>query len=350
MEKHARKQIMEWLTAPETCYLFGAGCSKCANKPLIDELTQLVLNDVDDELVELFKTLRSVNDRAPTIEDLMNHLLQYRNILTTSNTSLGNITIKDIDRWIPSLKRNIVEKISDDWKPSCYHVRFFSRLGKPHGYRDIFSLNYDTVIEASLDYICILYIDGFQGTNLGWFDAEIFEDNSAKFRIFKLHGSINWIRDETERVRRTNSIGSEPVVVYPSERKYIETQFGVYETLMSRFRSNLRTPKQNTYLITLGYSFNDDHINEAIHDSINAPDSFLTVIAFIGPEQDLRKQVCRIQDFATRCDSRFNAFIGKSSEGLSIGNVVSEEVQEEILKAELWMFENFVALIDGGVS
>ena len=349
MEKHARKQIMERLTAPDTCYLLGAGCSKCAGKPLIDGLTKSVMADADCELSTLFKTLKTVDSRRPTVEDLINCLLRYGDFLAISDAAITNIDTRQIEKWIRYIRKTIVKIIADDWTSSEYHRRCFSRLKQSNRPRDIFSLNYDTVIESSLDGECLSYTDGFRGSNWAWFDPEVFDESSTSFRIFKLHGSVNWIRDEGQIIRRTAKRQDKPVLVYPSEQKYIETKFGIYEELMMKFRNRLRKKKQNNCLVTLGYSFNDAHINEAICDSVVARDSYLTVIAFIGPESDLAQQTARINSLAERCDSRFNAFIGGEKEGEMIGQLISTPASQHVLGAELWQFEHFVDLLDGGV-
>ena len=351
MEEHAKQQLVGWLTAPDTAFLLGAGCSKCACKPLIGELTSKVMEQADAELMRRYKALKSDGDRLPTIEDLMNYLVRYNDVLLISQISPEDVTTDMIQEWMNCIKKRIVENIADEWKPSLYHERFLLRLQKNGSPRNIFSLNYDTVLESSLDQIRLSYVDGFRGTNWGWFDVDTFnEQTKAAYRIFKLHGSINWVRDSEGHVRRCTTAANEPVIVYPSEQKYLQTQYGVYETLMGQFRNHLREPRPNNYLVTLGYSFNDDHINEAICDSITARGSYLTVLAFVGPEADLEKQHLRLSRFAERCKSQFNAFIGGGDNGKVIGNSVEIGSQKEILDAELWRFENLVELIAGGAS
>lgn len=47
MATDLREQIAEWLTGADTCFLLGAGCSVCAGKPMIGELTENVLSGAD---------------------------------------------------------------------------------------------------------------------------------------------------------------------------------------------------------------------------------------------------------------------------------------------------------------
>jgi len=356
MATDVREKITEWLMGNDTCFLLGAGCSRCAGKPLIGELTENVLKDVDPKLSEHFAALKASGDREATIEDLINYLVRYRDILDTiTNADDHSLSIDEIDAWLTDIKKKIVNEVADDWEAGLYHERFLQRLRGPRdrGPRDVFSLNYDTLLEASLDSLRLPYTDGFRGTNRGWFDVGAFDEASVgiAYRIFKLHGSINWTRDASACVRRgrnaNEDAADEPIVVYPSEQKYLQTQYGVYETLIGRFRNRLRISGVNNCLIVLGYSFNDEHINEAICDAINSSNSNLTVIAFIGPEKDRGKQDDRLTAFSDRCDYRFNAFIGDNETGAFIGHALDPDAAKEVLKADLWKFENLVDFIAG---
>lgn len=354
MLNDVREPVMEWLTGIDTCFLLGAGCSKCAGKPLIGELTENIVNEADDALVTQFRNLKPKGSRLATIEDLITYLVRCRHILeTTSNADIFPFRIEQIEEWMSGITRNIVGSIADNWKPSGYHKRFLKRFHNQAKPRDIFSLNYDTILEASLDDLRLPYLDGFLGTNRAWFDVDSFNvEGEAAYRVFKIHGSVNWIRDGDGYVRRVSdpvddSNINDLVVVYPSEQKYIQTQQGVYESLMMRFRERLRFSSVNNCLVVLGYSFNDEHINEAICNSVNDRDSNLTVISFIGPDSSLNEQRDHLRTIETRCDSRFNAFVGSDQNGFFIGTAVDCEVSRAILRAELWKFENLVDLATG---
>ena len=301
--------------------------------------------------MQQYQALKPTSDRPTTIEDLLNYFVRYKDILSTiTNYEEHKITIDEIDGWLTMIKKKIVSEVVDDWQPSPCHKRFLRRLCNQRGPRDIFSLNYDTLLEASLDELRLPYVDGFRGANRAWFDSETFDEKgTTAYRIFKLHGSVNWTRDADGHVRRGHSANGyppkEPIVIYPSEQKYLQTQYGVYETLLGRFRDRLRTARANNCLVIMGYSFNDNHINEAIRDSVR--NSNLTVIAFIGPDNDLDKQRERFNDFSKLCDSRFNAFIGNGENGHFIGHAVDQDTANSILRTELWRFDKMVDFIAG---
>lgn len=354
MSSETKERVLQWLTGSDTCFLIGAGCSRCAGKPLIGELTEKVIEKVDPTIKSEFEGLKGAGTRPPTIEDLINYLVRYQHILqTVHDTEKHTLKPAWIEDSLQAIKKEIVANIADAWEDSTVHARFLQRVANrwAKSGRDIFTLNYDTLIEATLDKLRYQYVDGFRGSRLGWFDPTVFEETSTcapNFRVYKLHGSINWLREDTGHVRRSVVSSAddikEAVVVYPSEQKYLQTQFGVYETLIGRFRARLRAPNVNNCLVTLGYSFNDEHVNEAIIDAINATGSNLTVIAFVGPDAKAAEQQAQLTKIEARCDNRFNAFVGSS---FHVGNALDSTEAKALLDAELWKFESLVDYIAG---
>lgn len=359
MRYELKEQITNWLTNSDTFFLLGAGCSACAGKPMIKELTTYVLKGTDKGLKHCFENLKADPRSLATVEDLITYLIRYRNVISMlSDKNSHDISVEKIDEWLNRIKKKIVEKVGSDWKSSPCHERFLQRVCKQSQYRsrDIFSLNYDTLLEASLDKLRISYTDGFRGTNYAWFDSDIFEESKARCRLFKLHGSTNWIYDDEYQVRRSHSIYqngiNEPVVIYPSEQKSQQIQYGIYETLMKKFRDRLRESNVNSHLVILGYSFNDDHINTAIRDAIASKNNNLTVIAFVGPEENIANQKKRLVKIFDPYVSQFNAFIGIDPKGEDhfIGKAVDPSDAKIIHEAQFWRFENLTDFMTGEKS
>ncbi len=354
MSGETKERVLQWLTGSDTSFLIGAGCSRCAGKPLIGELTTKVLANVDASIRTQFDGLNGTATRPPTIEDLINYLVRYKSILQTVKDADKHALKPDwIDTSLQAIKKEIVTHIADAWVDSAVHARFLQRVANKWSKigRDIFTLNYDTVIEATLDKLRYNYVDGFRGSRRAWFDPTVFDEPSVcmpSFRLHKLHGSVNWLRESTGHVRRavvsTGDDVTDTVVVYPSEQKYLQTQFGVYETLIGRFRTRLRAPHVNNCLVTVGYSFNDEHINEAIIDAVNATASNLTVIAFVGPDTKTAEQRVQLTAIEARCDNRFNAYVGNA---FHVGGALDENESKVLLAAELWKFENLVDYVAG---
>ena len=59
MSSGTRETVTQWLTGADTCFLLGAGCSRCAGKPLIDELTKYVMQGADNNLSKQFENLKA---------------------------------------------------------------------------------------------------------------------------------------------------------------------------------------------------------------------------------------------------------------------------------------------------
>ncbi len=347
------EKVGEWILDANTCFLIGGGCSACAGKPLIEELSQRVVEGLSGETRAIFSDLNGTFGRPPTVEDLVNYLLRYGQLLSSKKRPGDPIwSAEKIDEEISGIQRGIVHALGTDWKGSETHKRFFLRLAghKSRTTCDMFSLNYDTVVEASLEELTLRCIDGFRGADNAFFDATVYDErptSGLSFRLYKLHGSINWVRDVQGAVRRRPLTSSEeraPVVIYPAEQKYVQTQYGVYETLLSLFRRRLREPRPNNKLVVVGYSFRDEHLNVAIEDAIGDEKGNLTVYAFLGPEPDPVAQERRIRKLAADSHGRFNALIGQHA---FIGLGLETGEWDAVKSLDLWKFENLVSLLVG---
>jgi hypothetical protein len=80
---------------------------------------------------------------------------------------------------------------------------------------------------------------------------------------------VTWSKDaqgliskEKEPIRDSQKA----VLIYPNSSKYEKSYEMPFFELVSRFQSTLR--KENTTLLVIGYSFNDDHINRILRESI----------------------------------------------------------------------------------
>jgi len=350
------KTIIDWMTDTNSCFLFGSGTSKCAGLPLMDELTEKIKGLLKEESRKLLENIKGPSERPATIEDLMNHFIQMYNLLFSQKNPQDKVwSVGMIELEIKKIQESIVKELETDWKSNEIHKRLLSMIASYKGRKtcDLFTLNYDTILEASLEDLKIPYIDGFNGADNAFFDSDLFNvqlSSNTYFKLYKLHGSINWIRDNDETVRRKYSrlLGDNPrVLIYPAEQKYFQTQYGVYEYLMNFFRKRLRENRKNNKLIVLGYSFSDEHINVAIQDSILSRDSNLTVYAFVGQDKNDEAQVSRLEDMVKRCDKRLNVMIGNHC---FLGSALEDEDWNKVKDRDLWKFENIVKLLEGGAN
>jgi len=162
---------------------------------------------------------------------------------------------------------------------------------------EIFTTNYDLLLERAFEASRVPVFDGFAGTRLPSFYPEFLEDEaqlptSQWIRLWKLHGSVNWaIRniDERggERVVRSHPTQSGEMIL-PSHRKYDESRkqpFVAYTDRLTRLLSN-----EHSLLVTCGYSFRDEHINAILYGALdNRATSNIVALRFeeLGDGDDL---------------------------------------------------------------
>jgi hypothetical protein len=128
---------------------------------------------------------------------------------------------------------------------------------------EIFTTNYDLLIEEALEFHRVAYFDGFVGTNSAFLDLQAMEEDklpSRWARLWKIHGSLNWFQESDGSVHRGRVRSGERRVIYPSHLKYDESRRMPHLAMIDRLRAFLRN--KACVLVTCGYSFGDDHLNE----------------------------------------------------------------------------------------
>ena len=180
---------------------------------------------------------------------------------------------------------------------------------------NIFTLNYDTLVEQASDATGVVLLDGFVGTQRRvfrpesyeqdlYFPAETTEGHVHRFdrvlHLYKLHGSITWSShtpsmDDPYGIRSSvfDPNGEQPVLIYPTPAKYGETLGLPYSELFRRFASALVRPQ--SVLFVIGYGFGDEHVNSIIRQALAVP-SFTIVIVDPCPKSDFVKELRQQQD------------------------------------------------------
>lgn len=171
---------------------------------------------------------------------------------------------------------------------------------------NIFTTNYDRFIEYALDDAGVLWLDRFAGKLKPVFRNIRLELDyhynppgirgepryvEGVVRLVKLHGSIDWERNEKrEIVRKPWPFGEAPpidakvtdlldkVLVYPNASKDMETALYPYAELFRDFATAICRP--NSVVVMYGYGFGDDHINRIVKDMLTIPSTHLCIISY----------------------------------------------------------------------
>ena len=191
-------------------------------------------------------------------------------------------------------------------------VLFLMSFASRTGTRDrlnIFTTNYDRLIEAGADVAGLRLIDRFVGALSPVFRSSRMDVDmhynppgirgeprylEGVARFTKLHGSLDWINvgDDIRRIGLpfgaksikpfldTAGIDADysSLMIYPNSAKDRETAEYPYVELFRDFAAALCRP--NSTLVTYGYSFGDDHINRVIRDMLTIPSTHLVIIDY----------------------------------------------------------------------
>lgn len=163
---------------------------------------------------------------------------------------------------------------------------------------NIFTLNYDTLVEQATDAIGAVLLDGFVGTQRRIFRPESYEQDlyfpaetteggvhrlDRVLHLYKLHGSITWTASEPE-INNPYGIQSEtfelegksPLLIYPIPAKHFEVLGFPYSELFRRFANSLIRPQ--SVLFVVGYGFGDEHVNAIIRQALAVPSFTLVIV------------------------------------------------------------------------
>ena len=255
-------------------FLLGAGASCAAGLPTLNELKAAVENKlVGDDKMNYQRLGASRN-----IEEILSRLRLVAEVLTGTHDSLDGFTsdtAQELDKKICSAISTVIQGAAVKLEA---HLRFAQWCARAVYTRplEVFTINYDNVIEQGFEQIGVPYFDGFAGAYAGLFRADLVDSTDGRdditpppawVRVWKLHGSISWSRIKKSggaAIVRTAAPG-DSLAVYPSTQKYEESRRLPFVVLGDRLRRAFAVPE--TTCVVSGYSFGDQHINDLIFDA-----------------------------------------------------------------------------------
>jgi hypothetical protein len=204
--------------------------------------------------------------------------------------------------------RESLEKIKDD------NVVYLSPLigFLEESPLEIFTLNYDGLVELFCERNKINYYDGFSPN---W-NPKIFE-NDIPIKIYKLHGSLYWFKTTSGKVMRIPVIGLNlenikyislerlsEMIIYPTINK--EKHSEIYTWLNNKFITTLGI---TDLLVVAGYSFRDKDIRSIVKDSMATRKLWILIISpnatvikntYFNNEEEKSSRVIAI-NYSERC-------------------------------------------------
>lgn len=236
------------------------------------------------EKIEGFKEKSFYKDKD--IEGLLSFIILYEKL--NGEIKSGEDNLKQ------PLESKIVEACNLHLQAQAPHKEFLNKIiaRKPSDPRvQLFTTNYDLLFETAANESGFVVIDGFSFTQPRRFSGRYFDldiVNREKTRIkqeesfiskvihlYKLHGSLNWFKDESESIIQKDN-PTKPLIIYPANEKYESSFEQPYFEMMSRFQQSLRN--ENTLLIVIGFGFQDKHIQNVIIEAVEQNPSFQLLI------------------------------------------------------------------------
>jgi hypothetical protein len=322
-------QIEKHLECSEQSWLLGAGISFDAKLPLMYPLTNKVKKDVksshnklyDEIIAPLFEEL----PESCHIEHVLSHLGDYAALAERNKEKKAVINGTEVELEVLEEAHNtILESISnvircgyvegidggadDEGTLSApivdieSHLEFIDTLfnhasAGVHERRktvNIFTTNYDTLLEDALALNKVPYWDGFAGGAVAHRTQRYGEPaptNGQRANLIKMHGSIDWFLCDKGYVWRVRDNDCYPkadrrVLIYPQATKYIATQQDPFSSQFDLFRKSLNSRQSNT-LAVCGYSFGDDHINNEIEFALSKEENKTVLLVFLECRDDI---------------------------------------------------------------
>lgn len=279
-----RQDLQESLSLDKhpVALLVGAGCPVSIRVPNAGGGTDPLIPDVaglteavaralaaDRSFCVLVEQFKEDGKNVYTIEDLLSHVRLLARIVGGADArGLDAKALKDLE---DALCRQIVASVRRELpeKETPYHHLADWIGGVPRKSAiDLFTTNYDLLLEQALEDRDIPFFDGFVGARKPFFDLRAIEDDplpSRWARIWKLHGSVNWRLRSAGRVVRSDddtTATGDGILIHPSELKYDQSRRMPYLAMIDRLRHCLRQP--SAFIVTVGYSYTDEHLNEVL--------------------------------------------------------------------------------------
>ncbi len=332
--KELRSRVEPWLTAlfqsEHLSLLAGSGLTHATHFLAADKaaagMGEVNLTSYKDEIEKAAKEAALKAGReAGNLEDQLraaNELLRGLEILGRSAEAETLRT--ELTTTLEAFARSILESeagiamAAKDKREQAFNVlvTFLMSFASRTGVRDrlnIFTTNYDRLIEAGAELAGLHLLDRFLGTLMPIFRSSRLDLDmhynppgirgeprylEGVARFTKLHGSVDWVQAD-EDIRRIglpfgagdvapylkapglNGASAHKLMIYPNAAKDRETSDYPYVELFRDLAAAVCRP--NSTLIAYGYSFGDDHINRVIRDMLTVPSTHLVVIAYSDP-------------------------------------------------------------------
>ncbi len=306
------------------CFFLGAGTScsvRIGNDPLIpavDALTGKCKSAVATLGTEFTKAWESIEEECKAnhvlanIESILSRVRVKIDALTPNDKLIG-LTKEQFTNLEKCIRENIAQQVTPEETnipeniPHDQFAKWVKSITRKRPV-EIFTTNYDILLERSFQRSRVPIFDGFVGAYKPFFWPECIDQIDSTehsesgdpiptdwVRLWKIHGSVNWHKDgNTETIFR-GEVSKEGILILPSHLKYDESRKQPYQSFINRMSYVLAG--HNTILIVCGHSFGDRHLNDLI---FNALDNNIQTHAIALQFEDIKEDCELVKEAAHR--------------------------------------------------
>lgn len=320
--KEIKTRIAEFFNIKNVHFLFGSGTSSKAIPMMsglfcsvVKKLVVLKNDEKENESGYIYKDsfdeFKNIHKRIKNKRNLEEILgILYSNRIYLENHTERDKELTVCNKLIEVIEEEVFEKINVDFENDeskntlNYYQTFYQKLAlrnRDLSRLNIFTTNNDLFNETAMDSLNMHYINGFGGGLHRFFNPALFNYTFAKrmdtsidkyepadnvVNLFKLHGSVNWAEDTSDKnvFFKIKELGypinhdskKEAVLIYPTPTKQNKSLGSPYVELFREFQKRLLMP--HSVLFIIGYSFSDEHVNNVIYQALATNSSINIVI------------------------------------------------------------------------
>lgn len=338
-------------------FFFGAGTSCALKIPNVEQLTTGIEAKLTGNFATNFGRVKTdlesiITDRKVNIEDILNHIRRIRELTGESVKEYEGVSgtnAKLLDKEICTIIYDIVaekEAVADIDNTKKFFA-WLSLLNRDFS-KEVFTTNYDLIIEKSLEASQIPYFDGFVGSYEPFFWQESIDQFVTKndltqnwIRLWKIHGSLSWFwkedpKTKSQKVIRIGKIDNikdeeNELVIYPSKEKYDSSKKQPFIAYFDRLKNYLLNGE--LLFIFTGYSFSDQHINEIIFNCLRQNNRLTALVFFF--------QDAEVENLHKHTSSYMNLNVFGPTKAIINGNLGEWEFSKTEFKSPTEKFDHY---------
>ena len=268
--------------APVSVRVNTDGKMDSGGRPLIPdvaELTQQVVSNLEPADQTVVNILQPEWGKDPNIEAILTRIRRLSQAI--GSVSVHGLNGSDYEQLAESICEKIGKIVAtalpEEPNPFTELTSWIGGIHRDHPV-EIFTPNYDLLIEEAFERARLPYFDGFTGAHKPFFDTTSIGDDRFPprwSRLWKIHGSLGWDLHDDAIIRTGNRDATR--LIYPDHLKYDQITRQPYSSLFERLRTFLMTP--DSLLLCSGFSFFDAHIT-AVLDEALASNTHTAILAF----------------------------------------------------------------------